>query len=330
MRHGTDNPGSSHRVVAAAAAIAALLISLAAPVHAQESPPDPETPAPINPLPITPACPDTGGGGSSIDDLGGSVLGTCWGNAAAGPSRAVSSSLVWQWYGCDKWRAFSPGSLVSAVVPRGELILEDIVARGLDPTVIYVWHTVQCTHVQQGAGPDGADIVETWEWGLLVLGTTEPIDPTVLRDIAAARIDPAPPTPATAPMWSEIPSVVNLSTWLWVTDEWEPLEEQESRGFVTVVVQARPVETVWAMGDGTTVTCPNGPGIEWLPGMDDSQTYCSHTFETSGAELQGSATLHWTFRWWLNGNDMGDFGDFTRETGIGFDVAEIQAIETGN
>ena len=39
--------------------------------------------------------------------------------------------------------------------------------------------------------------------------------------------------------------------------------------------------------------------------------------------------MHWTVRWWLNGADMGDFGDFTRETPITFAVTEIQAIETG-
>lgn len=331
MRHGTDSPRAALRVVAALAATAALAIAAAAPAVAQEVPPTPAPPTPVNPIPITPACPDTRGSGSSIDQLGGSVLGTCWGNTpGAGPDRTVSSALVWEWYGCDQWRPYSPGSVVSAVISQGELLIEDIVARGLDPTVIYEWHTVECTHVQQGAGADGGDIIEIWGWGFLVLGTTPPVDPTVLRDVAAARIDPDPPVAATSPMWGEVPSVVHLPTWLWLTDDWEPIEEQESEGFVTVVVQARPVETVWTMGDGTSVTCLNGPGVEWAPGLDDSQTYCSHTFTSSAEGVAGTATLHWTFRWWLNGNDMGDFGDFTRETAIAFDVAEIQVLETGS
>lgn len=330
MRHRTDHPRASARVVAALAATTALLVALTAPASAQDTPPPPDTPGLVNPVPITPACHDTAGSGGAIDQNGGAVIGTCWGNGASGPSREVSSELVWQWYGCDQWLPFSPGSTVSAVVPQGELILEDIVARGLDPTVTYFWHTIECTHVQQGAAADGGDIVQTWGWGLLVIGTTTPVDPIVLRDIAAARIDPEPPTPVSSPMWSEIPAVVHLPTWLWVTDDWEPIEEQESQGFVTVVVQARPIETVWTMGDGTSVICLNGPGVEWAPGLDDSQTYCSHTFESSASGLNGNATLQWTFRWWLNGNDMGDFGDFTRETPITFDVAEIQAIETSN
>ncbi len=330
MRYRTDHPRASARLAAAFAATLALHIAMILPAQAQGTPPPPETPGLVNPVPITPACPDTGRGGTSIDELGGSVLGTCWGKGAAGPNREVSSELVWQWYGCDQWLPFLPGSNVSAVVPQAELFLEDVVARGLDPTVTYFWHTVECTHVQQGGAADGGDIVQTWGWGLLVIGTTTPVDPTVLRDIAAARIDPEPPTPASSPMWSEIPSVVRLRTWLWVADDWVPIEEQESQGFVTVVVQARPVETVWAMGDGTDVICPNGPGVEWAAGLDDSDTYCSHTFESAASGLDGTATLRWTFRWWLNGNDMGDFGDFVRATSMTFDITEIQAIESGD
>ncbi len=328
MRHGTDTSRSSRRVVAAIAATAAVLVAAVAPAAAQEDPP---TPVPINPIPITPACPDTSGGGASIDQLGGAVLGTCWGNTpGAGPDRTVSSALVWEWYGCDQWRPYATGSMVTSVVPHGELLISDIVARGLDPTVTYQWHTIECTHVQQGAGLDGSDIIEVWNWGFLVIGTTPPVDPTVLRDAAAARIDPEPPSPASSPMWGEVPAVVHLPTWLWLTDGWDPIEEQEARGFVNVVVQARPVETVWTMGDGATVTCTGGPGVVWIPGLDDSETYCSHTFTSSASGLQGTATLHWTFRWWLNGNDMGDFGSFTRVTALSFDVAEIQVLETGN
>ncbi|MCP3858926.1 MAG: hypothetical protein GY704_04680 [Phycisphaeraceae bacterium] len=331
MRHGTHTARLARRVAAAVAAVTTTLTLVIAPVAAQPSPPDPGPPAPLNPVPITPACPDTGGGGAGIDQLGGAVLGTCWGNTpGSGPDRSISSALVWQWYQCDQWRPFSPGSVVSAVTPQGELFPEDVLARGLDPTVTYVWHTIECTHVEQGAAADGGDVVAVWGWGFLVIGTTPPVDPLTLRDIAAARIDPEPPTPATAPMWGEVPSVVNMTTWLWLTDDWEPVEEQESEGFVTVVVQARPVETAWETGDGATVVCPNGPGVAWSAGMADGDTYCSHTFAAAGSGLAGSATTTWTFRWWLNGNDMGDFGDFTRTTPVAFDVTEIQAIETGS
>ena len=331
MRRGTDSTGLTHGVVATLGVVIALLFTVAiAPAAAQETPPDPPPPTPINPIPITPACPDTRGSGGAIDQNGGAVIGTCWGNSpGTGPDRSVSSALVWEWYGCDQWRPFSPGSWVSSVVPQGELLLEDIVARSLDPTVTYVWHTIECTHLQQGAAADGSDIVDTWGWGFLVIGTTPPVDPLALRDIAADRIDPDPPTPASAPLWSDVPSVVQLPTWLWITDEWEPIEEEESEGFVTVVVQARPIETTWDLADGTTITCENGPGIEWTPGAAEGSTYCSHTFEEAAAGLVGTVTMHWTFRWWLNGADMGDFGDLPVETSIAFDVTEIQAIESG-
>jgi hypothetical protein len=219
--------------------------------------------------------------------------------------------------------------VVSGIIPQGELDLDEIAAQGLDPTVTYVWHYVQCTHVDQGAGPDGGDLTATWQWGLLLLATTDPVDPLDLRAAAAARINPPPPSPASAPAWGEVASVVNLATWLWLDDPWLPVEEQETAGLVTVVVQARPVQTAWDTGDGFSVVCANGPGVAWQPGMADTDTYCSHTFAAAGDDLAGSATVTWTFRWWLNGNDMGDFGDFTRTTPVTFDVTEIQAIETG-
>ena len=109
-------------------------------------------------------------------------------------------------------------------------------------------------------------------------------------------------------MWDEIPAVVNLPTWLWVTDDWDPIEESESQGFVTVVVQARPVDTTWDPGDGAQVIC-DGPGVEWAPGMPDDATDCTYTYRGSGSTLTASVTVRWVFHWWLNGNDMGDFGE---------------------
>ena len=131
----------------------------------------------------------------------------------------------------------------------------------------------------------------------------------------------------TAPMWGEIPAVVQLPTWLWVDGEWEPIEESESQGLVTVVVQARPVQVAWVLGEHGGVIC-DGPGTEWSPGFGEDATDCAYTFDASGAGVASSATVQWTFRWWLNGNDMGDFGDLTVTTDFAIDVAEIQAIET--
>ena len=212
---------------------------------------------------------------------------------------------------------------MSSVVPQGELFPEDILARGLDPTGSYTWNTVECEHV----AVDGT--LETWSWGFLVIETSPPIDPLVLRDRARDRIDPEPPIPMTAPMWGEIPAVVHLPTWLWIDDDWEPIEESESQGLVTVVVQARPMQTAWELGDRGGVVC-DGPGVEWAPGMGDDATDCAYTFDTAGSGVGSAVTVQWTFRWWLNGNDMGDFGDLTTTTDFVVDVAEIQAIETGN
>lgn len=314
MRYRSNGAGLAVGLIAALA-IGLLAPSAHAPAAAQTDPVEP-----VSPIPVTPVC----GGSGDIDDGGGAVFGSCFGNTPGrGPSIAVSSAQVWAWYGCDQWRAYTAGSRVAAIRVHSDLFPEDILARGLDPTATYTWNTVDC----EQTAADGT--VETWGWGFLVLEATPPIDPLVLRDRARDRINPEPPTPMTAPMWGEIPAVVQMATWLWVDDEWEPIEESESQGLVTVVVQARPVHTNWELGARGGIVC-DGPGVEWTPGMGDDATDCAFTFDTAGAGLPSQVSLQWTFRWWLNGNDMGDFGDVTETTAFTLDVTEIQAIETAN
>ena len=307
-----------------------MVLLAAAPVSAQDAPPGgPEPVEPAAPLPITPACPDTVGE-TRFDSRGGSAMGTCWGNAAQAPTYSgVSSATVWEWYGCDQWRLYSPGSVVSAVNRHGTepLLLDDIVARNLDPTVVYFWYNVECEH--HSVGPDGDPVIDLWGWGLLVIGDGPPVDPVVLRDRAAARIDPVLPTPLTSPPWDEIPSVVHMPIWMWLPPgEWLVAEESEVANFVTVVVQARPADHTWVFGDGSTVVCADGPGVAWSPGRDGSEASCSHLFTQANPDgYAASVTVRWVFHWWLNGNDMGDFGELARESTFVVPVSEIQVIE---
>jgi hypothetical protein len=329
LRLAPDTAGFAGGRVAAtlAAAVVGLLLA-AVPASAQGDPPEPG-PVPSTPIPITPACPDTAGV-ARVNQRGGEVVGTCWGNAAQAPGyQGVSAASVWNWYGCDQWRPYSSGSRVSAVNRSGDqpLLLEDIVARGLDPTVVYYWYNVECEH--HSTGPDGDPVIELWGWGLLVIGDGPPVDPLVLRDRAASRINPEPPTPFTSPPWNEIPSVVQMPTWLWLADgDWVTAEESERANYVTVAVQARPVDHTWVFGDGSAVVCPNGPGVAWWSGAPESGTYCSHVFTEANAQgYAASVTVRWVFHWWLNGNDMGDFGELTRVSSFTVPVSEIQAIE---
>ena len=312
MRHRANRAGIA-RSLTALAAVGLITLTTVAPALAQDDPVEP-----VNPIPVTPVC----GGSGDIDDGGGAVFGSCFGNTPGrGPNTAVSSAQVWAWYGCNQWKAWRPGSTVSAVRFQGGLQPDDIYSRGLDPTASYSWNTVECTFV----AADGT--TTTWGWGLLVLETSPPINPIVLRDRARDRIDPEPPVPMTAPMWDEIPAVVQLPAWLWIDGDWEPIEESESQGLVTVVVQARPVQVAWALGERGGVVC-DGPGTRWSPDLSDEATDCAYTFDAAEADVASSAAVQWTFRWWLNGNDMGDFGDLTVTSGFTIDVAEIQAIET--
>ena len=326
MRTRTNNTGITKHLITAVAVIIVAILGLTAPVLAQDDPPTPIGPVGGDPLPAN--CFGSGG----HDHAGGSVLGECFGTSpGSGPSIAVSSQTVWNWYQCNQWREWTVGSRVSAVTFHDDLDLEAIAGYGLDPTAQYAWYTISCEWHSGDFDDNGNPITEGWSWGFQVIETSPPVDPLVLRQIAEDRINPDPPTPATAPMWDAFPAAVNLPTWLWITDPWEPQEESETEGFVTVVVQARPVEVTWALGDGV-VLCDSG-GVEWSPGMDDALTDCLYTFENSSASQPGkayatSATVRWVFHWWLNGVSLGDYDEFELTTPFAIAVAEIQAIET--
>ena len=327
MRARTDNPSAAKYLTALVAALLAWTLVAAAPALAQDEPPDPTGPTGEGPLP--PTCFGSGG----HDDAGGGVIGECFGNSpGAGPSITVSSQMVWNWYQCNQWREYSVGSRVAAVTFHDDLDIDAIIGYGLDPTATYAWYHITCEWHSGEFDDAGNPIVETWGWGFQVIETSPPVDPLVLRQRAEDRIDPDPPTPATAPMWDAFPAAVNLPTWLWLEDDWEPQEESETEGFVTVVVQARPVEVTWELGDGVVV-CETG-GVAWAPGMADSLSDCLYTFENSSAGQAGeayeaSATVRWVFHWWLNGVSLGDYDEFTLTTPFAIAVAEIQAIETG-
>lgn len=246
MRHCANRAGLAVGLIAAAA-IGLIVIVTGAPASAQDDPV-----APINPLPVTPVC----GGSGDIDDGGA----PCSDPASATPPAAGRAS-----------RSRRPRSGPGTGATSGE---HGRRARPSAPSAPKV-NSCPRTFSPEGSTrppptpgtPSSAPtLVPTARpRGLLVIETSPPIDPLVLRDRVRDRIDPAAPVPMTAPMWGEIPAVVHLPTWLWVDGDWEPIEESESQGLVTVVVQARPVQVARALGEHGGVIC-DGPGTEWSPG----------------------------------------------------------------
>lgn len=156
------------------------------------------------------------------------------------------------------------------------------------------------------------------------------VNPLVLRASARARVEPPEPILGTSPPFDERPAIVQLPTWLWLENPWEPIVATESAGGVSVAVIATPQQVQWVMGDGSTVVC-DGPGVVWHSGMSEDATDCAHTYRRSTARepdlrYQGDASVTWDFTWTLNGADQGSFGAIETATDFSIQVGEIQAI----
>jgi len=268
------------------------------------------------------------GGTTTITGSGGGVSYECHGNAPGAPPPVVSSQGTWEAY-ClysttqNGVQAWAEGNTVSSHRQR-TLTLDEMVLHKLPINGTYAFYRVDC-HRADGSGFVG---------GLFIWTEDPPVDPEVLRDRAAARIDLVPPEIGTSPDFSEFPAIVQMETWLWTTDVWETKHDFEEQGFLRVDVYARPDNITWTFGDGNQVVCA-GPGVEWTPSADYGGTYCSHTFTSSSSGLPNSAytasaTLSWVFSWSINTVDQGDFGTVTQTTDFLIQVGEIQAVESGS
>lgn len=198
----------------------------------------------------------------------------------------------------------------------------EIDAFGLDPTGEYAWYDVICWR-------DGNNEMEIQ----IIVVINEGVPPEVIRDIAAARLEPPPPSAETSPPLAA-ETYVRVPTWLWLDPVyWLPVEASETRGLTTVTVRATPTQARWAMGDGGEVTC-SGPGVAWTAGASEDATDCGYTYLHSsygepGGRFDASVTVSWQFEWWINDVYQGVFGTVDVPAGFGIAVAEIQAIETG-
>ena len=177
MRTRTNNKGIAKHLATALAVVVVTLVGFAAPVLAQDDPPQPINPPDTTPIPTS--C----FGSGDHDDSGGTVIGSCFGNSpGTGPSTAVSSKQVWEWYRCHlNAPEFVPGSLVRNVIPTGPLSPQDIIDRGLDPTAQYGWYLLQCW-LYTGTDALGNDLFDVFAWGFLVIETSPPVDPIAMRD----------------------------------------------------------------------------------------------------------------------------------------------------
>lgn len=129
--------------------------------------------------------------------------------------------------------------------------------------------------------------------------------------------------------------LVNLPTWLWVDPaSWGTRSATAQVPGVLVTAVARPTSVSWAMGDGTSVSCP-GQGTPFPPGGDPraASPDCGHVYRSSSAAQLGQAfpvvaTVHWAVTW-VGAGQGGALPDLTTTSAIGLRVAEAQALGTG-
>ena len=281
------------------------------------------------------------GGGGGFGDVG-DVWGECTGNTPGQPPTSNQQAL-WEHYCLNTPQAEDWG-LVWQDVPGerelrfffvGYLRSDEYVDLNFDPTGVYGWYTIGCVEWfdEDSGGP-------AWGWvdnGVEVFEVTPPVPVQTILDRAKARVDPPYPTLGAAPPFEDV--IVKAQTWLWLDGyPWEPWEETETQGMVTVYVVATPTRVEWEMGDSGLAVC-SGPGVPWSPGADEADSDCHYTFVDSsailpGGEFAGSANAVFDVEWWMDdpwnvGRYMGENGTIERETFFTIDVDEIQAIETG-
>lgn len=158
------------------------------------------------------------------------------------------------------------------------------------------------------------------------------VDPRVLAAEALATAPIGTPVIETSPS-SDRRLYTQVRTWLWVpASSWRTVTATAVAGRVSSTVSARPVRTVWSMGDGGQARCA-GPGIEWHPGAREDSTYCAYTYRHSSASEPDrsyalSVSVLFEVGWTSNTGEGGALAPTTRTATQQVQVGEIQAVET--
>lgn len=154
-------------------------------------------------------------------------------------------------------------------------------------------------------------------------------DPVELARAAYEQLRLPSPTVESSPAGEQL---VGLPTWLWLDrGGWAPVSATASVPGVSVTAVARPVSVVWALGDGSTVTC-SSPGVSYKPsaGPKSASPDCGHTYRASSGGRPGgayavTATVHWRVTW-SGAGENGVFPDLTTVSDAAFRVAESQGL----
>lgn len=215
----------------------------------------------------------------------------------------------------------------------------DIAAKyyNLDPAGKYMAVSAMCEY--DGShnyidGPPGYFVPLADRWIHVV---EEPPDPEVLvegiREQIEAAVEAIPVEPGEmAPPIDE--GVVNTTTWLWVDNEWEPVDDEETYGSVVIWAEAEPVRSAYRL-DGEVIAECDGPGTPYTGGPLSVGSNCTGEFEEAAIDgREGTVEIVWEFVWgeWNGVDDFfyGPLGDpYTTSTDVTWTVDEVFSTETG-
>ena len=302
------------RMAVVALAVVGVLLGGAIPARAADPPIS--CPAGTEPSPRTGECiiivvtePGGGGGGGGGGDADPVALPTCtW--TLTSPTKEVPCSTS------DGWWVKSQQCYAKALQPQPPFT---------DPA----WGGRATGQVYSCTRPVGIGAVSAltfWIW-LAAPPNGAPPDPRVLArqtiarmNLRAINIGIVPePRPGSV-------GIIGMPTWMWAQNldatTWGPQTQSASAGGFTVTATAKAQRTVWATGDGATVTC-TGPGTPYADsfGKQSSPT-CGHTYTR-----QGTYTVRATTYWVVNWAGIGQSGtiplDFTDTTTITMGEAQV-------
>lgn len=157
-------------------------------------------------------------------------------------------------------------------------------------------------------------------------------DPEALAQQARNQLRLAGPAIGMSPVGDQL---VRLPTWLWLDPAgWQPVAASAAAGGVSVTAVARPVEVVWSLGDGGTVTC-TGPGTPFPAGADPKSASpdCGHTYtrrslDEAGGTFAVTATVRWDVTW-AGAGQTGAFPGLTTVSMAAARVIDVPALTTG-
>jgi hypothetical protein len=191
------------------------------------------------------------------------------------------------------------------------------------------WYVWKCTG--PGVGKDALYRPPVWIPNGQQPGAAPLPSPAELAAMARKQLRLPSPTIAANPAGEQL---VNLPTWLWLSNGWGSVSATASVPGVSVTATATPTSVTWSMGDGATVTC-QGAGTPFRPGSDPraASPDCGYTYRMSSAGQVGqafpvTATVHWSITW-SGAGQGGTFPDMTTTSRAAFRVAEAQALNNG-